>query len=442
MAFTADRLEQLLSDEEGPSLDFKRDQYPFEGADNDNKSELLKDILAFANTLRSGTAYILIGVEEVKGGRSDIVGIDCHLDDAALQQFVNGKTLKPVVFSYRCFKVNNQYIGVIEIPVAQDYPIYLTKGFGKLEAEKVYVRRGSSTDVASPEEIAQMGSKGRSGAGAGQTIPTAKQRLEDWHKSGEERFQQILTESCEVNWPVSIMDHHYQFSYLISNENDDFIHEDSLKRELEELTSKIHHPDFTWRMFDPLSQYPDNVAKFVPENSDGSGRDVIEVNLTTDPSFATSLPDFWRVTPDGRATLIRAYREDRQYNAVRTGRGAGTWLSPKLFTLEIAELVAHARLFAHHFNSASSVLFICTWTGLEDRMLDDFQPDYYLTRYNYRSRSNQRITQSKCTLSELTTDWKAIVIRLGRPVLRLFDFPNCDQAFVEECCRGLSIGSE
>ncbi|MXW79953.1 MAG: ATP-binding protein [Gemmatimonadetes bacterium] len=441
MAFINDRLEQLLNEEEGSALDFKRDQYPFEGADNNTKSELLKDILAFANTLRPVTAFILIGVEEVREGHNRVVGVNCHLDDAELQQFVNSKTQKPVIFSYRCYGVNCRYIGVIEIP-AQEGPIYLTKGFGKLEAEKVYVRRGSSTDIASPEEIVQMGTMRQSRVGAGQVISTAQQRLEHWHKSGEDRFRHILTDSNGVNWPVSIMDHHYQFSYLISTENDEVVNTDTLKRVLQEVVSRIHHPSFVWRMFDPLNQYPDNVAKFVPENTDGSGKDVIEVNLTADPSFDTSLPDFWRVTPDGRASLIRAYREDRQYNAVSTGRSAGTWLSPKLLILEVAELVAHARLFAHHFNSATSILFLCTWTGLAGRMLDDFRPDYHLTRYNYQSRSNLRITQNRCTLSESTTDWKTIVIGLGRPVLRLFDFPDCDQAFVEECCHGLSIQGE
>lgn len=75
-------------------------------------------------------------------------------------------------------------------------------------------------------------------------------------------------------------------------------------------------------------------------------------------------------------------------------------------------------------------------------MLDDIQPDYYLTRYNYRSRANQRITECKCTLSELAIDWTTIVTKLSRPVLRQFDFPNGEEAFVEECCRGLSIRGE
>lgn len=41
-------LERLLHEKERTALDFKRDQYPFDGVDD--KAELLKDILAFANT--------------------------------------------------------------------------------------------------------------------------------------------------------------------------------------------------------------------------------------------------------------------------------------------------------------------------------------------------------------------------------------------------------
>ena len=85
-------LEELLNESESSSLDFKRDQYPFENATDDQKSELLKDILAFANAWRRSDAYILIGVEDIKPGRSRPVGLSKHLDDADLQQFVNAKT--------------------------------------------------------------------------------------------------------------------------------------------------------------------------------------------------------------------------------------------------------------------------------------------------------------------------------------------------------------
>jgi hypothetical protein len=148
--------EELLNEDESTTLDFKRDQYPFEGADDDAKAELLKDILAFANAWRRTDAYIIIGVEEVKGGRSVPVGISQHLADHSLQQFVNGKTNRAVVFEYRTFQFNALQIGIIRIP-PQERPVYSNKTYGGVVKEAVYLRRGSSTTIANPTEIARMG---------------------------------------------------------------------------------------------------------------------------------------------------------------------------------------------------------------------------------------------------------------------------------------------
>ncbi len=148
-------LEALLNEEEGSSLDFKRDQYPFDGASDDEKSELLKDVPAFANAWRRSDAYILIGVEEVRGSRSRPVGVGVHLDDAKLQQFVSSKTQKPLQLAYEVQRVDGVEIGAIRIPV-QDRPLFLKKDFGRLRKETVYLRHGSSTNTADPDEIARM----------------------------------------------------------------------------------------------------------------------------------------------------------------------------------------------------------------------------------------------------------------------------------------------
>jgi hypothetical protein len=153
----AELLKKLLNEDEGDTLDFKRDQYPFAGASLEDKAELLKDILTFANTPRREDAYIIIGVEEVKGGPHKVAGVTLHLDDASLQQFVNSKTQRPVTFSYETCSLNAQSLGVIRIP-PQAGPFYLKKDFGRLKRNEVYIRRGSSTDVATPDDIAGMGS--------------------------------------------------------------------------------------------------------------------------------------------------------------------------------------------------------------------------------------------------------------------------------------------
>ena len=153
-------LESLLHQEEGPALDFKQAQYPIDKGstpeDRANlRSELVKDILAIANASREVTGYILIGVEEIRGGRSRIVGVQNHLDDANLHQLINSKTQRPVEFSYFPYSYKGSDIGVIEIPV-QDRFLYLTQDYGKLHENAVYIRDGSSTRTATPAEIIEL----------------------------------------------------------------------------------------------------------------------------------------------------------------------------------------------------------------------------------------------------------------------------------------------
>lgn len=157
MKIEKDTIERLLYSGEGDDLDFKSGQYKFIKASNDEKSYLLKDILSFANSWRRSDAYILIGVKENNAMRAEVCGIGETIDDAKLQQFVNSKTNSPIEFSYQEVEFDGKRIAVIFIPV-QSRPFYLEKDFGRLKSNEVYVRRGSSNAIASPDEISKMGS--------------------------------------------------------------------------------------------------------------------------------------------------------------------------------------------------------------------------------------------------------------------------------------------
>ena len=171
-------LEHLLHEPESQSLDFKQAQYRFERASELDKSELLKDVLAFANSWRRTPAYVLIGVREVKGGRSQVIGITDHIEDASLQQFVNSKTQRRVELSYEVVRVEGVEIGVIEIPI-QDRPVYAENDYGKVKARVVYFRAGSSTREATPEEIARMGAQ--------QSLEATPNLVLSWADVGERR---------------------------------------------------------------------------------------------------------------------------------------------------------------------------------------------------------------------------------------------------------------
>ena len=156
MQITKELIEALLWEAEGTTLDFKSTQYPFAGASDDEKGELLKDILAFANAFRREDAFILIGVKEVKGGRAQVTGVLEQLEDAHLQQFVNSKVQRPIVFAYKAIEIDGLPVSLIHIP-RQKRPFHSKVNFGGVAKDIVYVRRGSSTGTASPDEIAGMG---------------------------------------------------------------------------------------------------------------------------------------------------------------------------------------------------------------------------------------------------------------------------------------------
>ena len=150
-------LRRLLAEGESGRLDYKSQQYAFpDKAPEEKKAELLKDVLAMANAWRESDAYILIGVQEVPGEPARAVGIDHHLDDANLQQFVNSKVKRPIRFSYREVTFAGKTVGIIHVPV-QQRPFFLVKPFGNLRSHVVYLRRGTSTTEAEPDEIYEMG---------------------------------------------------------------------------------------------------------------------------------------------------------------------------------------------------------------------------------------------------------------------------------------------
>lgn len=151
----ADLFDALRYRSEGTDLDFKQAQYRFVRGTEADKGELLKDVLAMANAWREGTGYIMLGFKDARPNRAEVLGIADHIDDAALQQFVNSKVKPKVSFRYEEHTYDGRTVAVIAIP-KQPRPFYLQHAYASLKSNVVYVRRGSSTDEAEPPEIAKM----------------------------------------------------------------------------------------------------------------------------------------------------------------------------------------------------------------------------------------------------------------------------------------------
>ena len=305
-------------EDEGAALDFKREQYPFVGAGKAEKSELLKDVLAFANAFRRIDAYILVGVDERRGRRSEVVGVSVHLDDASLQQFVNSRTQRPVTFSYHEAVHDDRPIGVLHIPL-QERPIYANSHYGKVRRGEVYLRRGSSTAIATPDEIVLMG---RSSAIAAAAQPSAEMHVVD-RTTGRRLSQPVHAEErtwYEVPSGEALPDYH---GFAIPNR--DYYREiaaciearDCLRVALEIENSGgivIHDATLRLEVHDPDRRYELRGPKDVPSWPGRSNMHLVmsrvsipdvmyDVNVVREGDFWKVECEFGKVQPRSKARL-------------------------------------------------------------------------------------------------------------------------------------------
>jgi len=148
----------LCLDGESSLLDYKSEQYSFD--DDKSKSKFVKDVLAFANTYHRDdvAGRILIGVDETDRHTGEIVGVDNVLDGNIFQQLIDGKANKHIPLEVNVVEIDGKHIQIITIPsYNNDRPFYVKQQFGVAKPSEVYMRVGSSTVVATPEEIRQMG---------------------------------------------------------------------------------------------------------------------------------------------------------------------------------------------------------------------------------------------------------------------------------------------
>lgn len=138
-------LEELLDkSEETSTLDFKRE---INLNSDKGKQEFAKDISAFANT-KGG--HIVFGKEDLKDG-GKIIGIDPNtFDSAQMHQIISKRCHSPVNFDARLEKYVSKFFVIITIPESGIKPHEIR------ESHSVYVRRGDTTDKATPQEISNM----------------------------------------------------------------------------------------------------------------------------------------------------------------------------------------------------------------------------------------------------------------------------------------------
>jgi hypothetical protein len=151
MSISEDDVRQLAARREDQSLEFKERFYG-----PDDNAEMAKDIMAMANNLNADdVGHILFGVAENPEDHTGVIkGLEIPnwVTDSNLQQKVRSRLNKTPSFSWSNLLVDGFMIGVIEIH-AGGRPFFPLKDEKALRRHIALRRIGSSTDIASPEDI-------------------------------------------------------------------------------------------------------------------------------------------------------------------------------------------------------------------------------------------------------------------------------------------------
>ncbi|OCX51935.1 hypothetical protein BEL04_18205 [Mucilaginibacter sp. PPCGB 2223] len=144
---------------EGPFLDFKFEEYK-----GQNKHELIRDVLAFANASIAGDRYIIIGVK--KSG-DDIVlnSIEKPSDPAHIQQYIHENIGPELEISYEPFLFENKQLMVLKIHGPNDQPYFALKNLQNdkskcvVRENEILIRKGSYKKLISRIDLDRIYSK-------------------------------------------------------------------------------------------------------------------------------------------------------------------------------------------------------------------------------------------------------------------------------------------
>lgn len=175
--------QQLAGATESEILDYKID-LPFASKPPlVARSELLKDIMAIANTVRDQPGYLFYGRNPGKG----LCSITAKVDDADVQQWAENAIEPPMLFSVHTVQFSGLEICLIVIRPASRRP-HVSKATickdGPLHEGQVWFRRGSKNTVATFDDLHRLFREENVGPIRFESTKDSGFRLlEDWFKS-------------------------------------------------------------------------------------------------------------------------------------------------------------------------------------------------------------------------------------------------------------------
>ena len=241
--------------------------------------------------------------------------------------------------------------------------------------------------------------------------------LQLWHDAANEKFLEVVDGDSAAD---ILKRAHYQLSYRIGVAGGEELDMGGLVHELRKVGNEVRRSiNSGLPMFEIAHAY-----EFMPRPTFDARVEEGEF-LECGPEGANGshllLWDFWRVSPAGMATIVRAYQEDHFHDwSSSAGSAPGTWFWLRRMVGEIAEIICHARTFSARFEAPETLSIRAEWRGLEGRRMGEpGNPLVWMS--SGTARDDRRVFTKTVPVAGLAEGWQALTAEMLSPVLRLFD---------------------
>lgn len=276
--------------------------------------------------------------------------------------------------------------------------------------------------LARRDEIVGMVSTILSGTNMSETpktpaIAKARDDLRIWHSATQSAFLQAVNR-LDPEPRLWLNENFVQFSYLIQKRDGSTVAPENLIDMIGKINNAVRDTVHYGRsMFLPYTS-TDITPRFTTDPLLGDGElEFVQTSLIRDGKGNRF--DLWRISPDGRASLIRNFQED--YFGKRPDEIAddAKWFDPWLHVRDITEVVRHAWAFSEEFNDVSGICFVIEYRGLQSRITASLNPQRYYGQHV--CQSDQRTVASCFPQAELIGSLPSVVSKLYSPIHRMFN---------------------
>lgn len=442
--FSRERLADLLIDPR-EDLDFEIKNWLDLSGDNNAKAIFAKAALALAN---HGGGFVALGLVESDAGVVEAEGRPATLD-AFGQDLVNGIVQNYADPAFHCAVhiVPNQdgaLFPIVVVPGGHKVPVRARRAgpHGNIvELNAIYIRKPgprSETPRSAQDwdglltrclanrrdEMLNHMRDLISGVVSQDFAATELARLDEWVDTSVARWNELITSLPEGSGP-RCPNGHYWFAYEIDGT--------ALAVEPAALPEVLRASVVRYTGWPPF-WYPTR-AGIEPYPFDGLvecwlGGDTQARLSDRDPAHS----DFWRISPDGLAFLLRGYQEDG-IETLRPGRPAvepGTLLDVTLPVWRVGEAVLHAGSLARTlFEGPATISFIANYEGLAGRRLTSISGRRAVWDDRV-ARQDSIELRTKFDAASTEPNLPEIVQPLLAPLYALFNFADLPMKLVTE----------